>query len=116
MEMQRPDYPAAREAWRRFIAVQPEEPVGWLGLREACRLMGDSRAANLADARLQQLNDRLPAPVRRPREFSATSKSGLIFALTIGFLVIVFLSFRTVWLAFNQRNLRIKPLEDRPSS
>jgi tetratricopeptide (TPR) repeat protein len=117
VEMARQDYPAAQHAWRQLIAVQPEEPVAWLGLREASRLIGERRAAELADARYQELSNRPPGPDRRPRAVSTTTKSAVIFGLTLGALLIAFMSVQTVWRAFNnQQKLRMKALEDRPSS
>jgi tetratricopeptide (TPR) repeat protein len=92
VQMNQREYSAARNTWRKFIAVRPEDLDAWFGLREICRLMGDSLGMALADARLKQLENEAAKKSSRPLQISEKYKVYVIFGLTVTSLLLVFLA------------------------
>ena len=105
VEMSNGHYAAARDAWRKLTEIQPEDPDAWLGLKEACRFLGDIGGMTTADHHFQELlqhSGQAAATAQRPLEISAPEKTYMIFSLTVGLLLLLVLAGRTVWLAVNQ--------------
>jgi hypothetical protein len=118
VEMSSGHYTVARDAWQKLTMIRPQDSEAWLGLRQACGFLGDLDGMAAADGHLQELkqSEQPDSTPERPFEISATEKTSIIFSLTVGFLVLLVLTARTVWAAVNQQKLGMKSIEGRPSS
>ena len=104
VEMSSGHYAVARDAWEKLTKIRTEDSDAWLGLKQACRFLGDVDGMAAADRHVHEvLNRSEPSEVtaERPLEISATEKTYIIFSLTVGLLFLMVLAARSVWAAVN---------------
>ena len=93
----------AVEAFTRLVELDPDQEIGWLGLRIAYSRLGDETRADEAARRLSEVQDLKEVRIRERWFIPVRFRTHAIFGMLLMFFAITVICGRFVWSTARQR-------------